>query len=298
VQGGPSEKKTASTIDVQGGPSEKKTASTQDVQGGPAEKKKRGRPRKDAKKTGLRSESNGSVATQPPPPQDDDSEKKPRGRASKNLGTRSESCVSKREQPTQDDDSEKEPRGQSPPNNPNVRSESCESEETQPGRDCREKKPRGRRANRNNTKARPESCGDDQENIPIAKRAKRTGTRSESVVPVTLQPLPEPVTSLEESNSEILGRPIATNQDRVKNISGWLAITIGFDPDLGDMETYAREFIKLGLHSVEMIVNICKAKDVAKFDWMRIFHRRQVVKALSDAEPMSDDDYVQELVGA
>jgi hypothetical protein len=50
---------------------------------------------------------------------------------------------------------------------------------------------------------------------------------------------------------------------------------IGYDPDLQQMESYARMFIGLGLHSVEMIIALCKEKHVAEFKWMLKFHKEQ-----------------------
>jgi len=73
---------------------------------------------------------------------------------------------------------------------------------------------------------------------------------------------------------------ISLKECRVEKITEWLTSVIGFDPVQAEMDVYARIFYDLGLHSVEMIVNLCTKADVEEFDWMKKFHRDRVAAAL------------------
>lgn len=118
-----------------------------------------------------------------------------------------------------------------------------------------------------------------------AKRDKSKRTKSESVGQVP-QPVPSAITSRKNSNLETDGG------DHCKTISEWLAKLIGYDPVMGQMEKYAYKSMENALHSVDKIVNSCKATDVAKFNWMRKFHKRDVIIALLNSESVADDDLV------
>jgi hypothetical protein len=73
---------------------------------------------------------------------------------------------------------------------------------------------------------------------------------------------------------------ISLKECRVEKITEWLTSVIGFDPVQAEMDVYARIFYDVGLHSVEMIVNLCTKADVEEFDWMKKFHRDRVAAAL------------------
>jgi hypothetical protein len=67
-------------------------------------------------------------------------------------------------------------------------------------------------------------------------------------------------------------------QDQVSSLTKWLteeAIGYHADPDL--MEKYAQEFVAEGLHSVQMIQDKCTPQDIESFQWMKRFHKRQLI---------------------
>jgi hypothetical protein len=111
----------------------------------------------------------------------------------------------------------------------------------------------------------------------------RSGTGESSTAPQT--PLVNSMDEKSEDENEAviaqpgavcpLGQAVSASDEREKKISEWLMNLIGFDPDLKQMELYARKFVELGLHSVEMINALCTADDVAEFSWMLKFHKRQ-----------------------
>jgi hypothetical protein len=63
--------------------------------------------------------------------------------------------------------------------------------------------------------------------------------------------------------------------ERVKEISEWL-VKIGFRPLKEEIEAFASKFIVIGLHSDEMIVNVCTKEDIAGFDWINPFPKRWI----------------------
>jgi hypothetical protein len=72
-----------------------------------------------------------------------------------------------------------------------------------------------------------------------------------------------------------LEQAVATSyEEREKKISEWLTNVIGYDPKLEQMESYARSFIAIGCHSVEMIIDHCNADDVDGFSWMLSMHKK------------------------
>jgi hypothetical protein len=94
-----------------------------------------------------------------------------------------------------------------------------------------------------------------------------------SIVPQA--PLVIPIDSVDPDAVFSPGQAVSTSdEEREKEISEWLMKVIGFNPNLKQMESYARSFIGLGLHSVEMIIAHCTAHDVAEFSWMLKFHKR------------------------
>ena len=74
---------------------------------------------------------------------------------------------------------------------------------------------------------------------------------------------------------------IGNKEDRVKEIREWFVTVIGCNPIQEEMDAYARKFITIGLHSIDMIISACTKEDVADFDWMSKFHKRRVASALS-----------------
>ena len=59
---------------------------------------------------------------------------------------------------------------------------------------------------------------------------------------------------------------------RITAIADWLEQVISYDPDRGEMEGYAQHLVSLGLHSVQMIIDLCEEDDLT---WMRKYHKRQ-----------------------
>jgi hypothetical protein len=76
------------------------------------------------------------------------------------------------------------------------------------------------------------------------------------------------------------GQAKSVKEGRVEKITEWLTSVIGFDPVQSEMDVYARIFYNLGLHSVEMIINLCTKQRVGTFSWMKEFHRDRVATAL------------------
>jgi hypothetical protein len=70
-------------------------------------------------------------------------------------------------------------------------------------------------------------------------------------------------------------------QDQISSISSitkWLTEeAIGYDAVAAQMEVYAQEFFNEGLHSVQMIQDKCTPQDIESFQWMKRFHKRQLI---------------------
>jgi hypothetical protein len=72
----------------------------------------------------------------------------------------------------------------------------------------------------------------------------------------------------------------SSEEDSLNEIREWFVTVIGCKPVKGEMEAYAKKFYDLGLHSIEMIVSLCTKEDVARFDWMKRYHKAKVIAAL------------------
>ena len=60
---------------------------------------------------------------------------------------------------------------------------------------------------------------------------------------------------------------------RIKYISKWLCVVIGYDPNIAEMDGYAEKFLDLGLTSVDQIKAECTTQEILEFDWMKSKHR-------------------------
>jgi hypothetical protein len=71
---------------------------------------------------------------------------------------------------------------------------------------------------------------------------------------------------------------------RVFEIAGWLMVdVIGFDYDNNDeAESYARQIVAFGAHSVHMIIACLTPSDVEDFKWMKPLHRRRLSEKLRE----------------
>jgi len=64
--------------------------------------------------------------------------------------------------------------------------------------------------------------------------------------------------------------------ERLSELTKWLTEVIAFDPNMTEMERYARKLLDIGLHSVEKIRTDCTGQDIASFKWMKPFHKRRI----------------------
>jgi hypothetical protein len=114
------------------------------------------------------------------------------------------------------------------------------------------------------------------ERKPSARPAKRAKNEHASVNPPRVisvytgaQAGPPAAAAVPDAAMSSQGQ-IVTNkkEERVKKIIEWL-IKVGYDPIPEEMEPYARKFMFLGYHSVDMIVNVCTKEDITGFDWIQ-----------------------------
>jgi len=69
--------------------------------------------------------------------------------------------------------------------------------------------------------------------------------------------------------------------ERVTNLCDWLTTeAIGYNPAKQEMNVYAGKLFDLGLHSAEMVVNVCTPEQVDEFNWMKPFHRQMLKRFL------------------
>ena len=76
------------------------------------------------------------------------------------------------------------------------------------------------------------------------------------------------------------GQATSSKEGSLKEIIEWFVAVIGCTAIQEEMESYARNCIGLGLHSVEIIVSACTKEEVAGFDWMKRYHKAKVATAL------------------
>jgi hypothetical protein len=81
-------------------------------------------------------------------------------------------------------------------------------------------------------------------------------------------------------------------RQQLSSVTKWLTEdAIGCDADVDEMEVYAQNFLMLGLHSMQMIQEMCTPADILKLPWMKEFHKRRflswVHKEMHDKEPWS-----------
>jgi hypothetical protein len=114
------------------------------------------------------------------------------------------------------------------------------------------------------------------ERKPSARPAKRAKNEHASVNPPRVisvytgaQAGPPAAAAVPDAAMSSQGQ-IVTNkkEERVKKIIEWL-IKVGYDPIPEEMEPYARKFMFLGYHSVDIIVNVCTKEDITGFDWIQ-----------------------------
>ena len=69
--------------------------------------------------------------------------------------------------------------------------------------------------------------------------------------------------------------------ERVTNLCDWLTTeAIGYNPAKQEMNVYAEKLFDLGLHSAEMVVDVCTPEQVDEFNWMKPFHRQMLKRFL------------------
>lgn len=95
------------------------------------------------------------------------------------------------------------------------------------------------------------------------KRVKTTAKKPAAAV------IPERLVA-RESSSHVVEQPQQstnlTNEAREKLIARWLDSVIGYNPDKEETRAYAKEFIALGLHSAQMIIDLLPAERVETFN--------------------------------
>lgn len=69
------------------------------------------------------------------------------------------------------------------------------------------------------------------------------------------------------------------DQEQVSALADWLMVAVvGNGADPHEMETYARELWKLGLHSEALIQDTCSTFDVICWRWMKPYHRKVLLQ--------------------
>lgn len=77
---------------------------------------------------------------------------------------------------------------------------------------------------------------------------------------------------------------------QVALIAKWLQDeAIGFDADAKEMENYAEMLVAHGLHSVQMIQEMCSPGDIMKFSWMKEFHKRRLLQSVNQSKSNKDN---------
>lgn len=123
----------------------------------------------------------------------------------------------------------------------------------------------------NNAKEQPKELPiEEPKDAPKLEGLDAKPPAKEDTPPPSVAP-PPPTTPKRHMIDEMKRKQLA-------DLTKWLTEeVIGFNADPTEMEQYAIKFLERGLHSVAMLEELCTPADIARWTWMREFHKRRFI---------------------